>query len=107
MSAEERSTVVVRILDQEYRVEGEGDPATILEVAQYVDRKMRQLSGEARAASAARIGVLTALNIAEELFRERESRHAQERELDQRLRALVERLAGELDETPRAQADLP
>ena len=104
MSSERHNAVVVRILDQEYHVEGEGDPDTILEVARYVDRKMRQLSGEIRSAPAARIGVLTALNIAEELFRERVGRRDLERELDERLRALVDRLAGELDETPRSSS---
>ena len=95
MGGAPRCTVVVHILGQEYRVEGEGDPARIAAMAQYVDGKMRELSPEASPTPSARMGVLAALNIAEELFRERDLRREQEEGLEARLGALAEALARE------------
>lgn len=95
-----RNTSVVRILGSEYRVEADVDAARLQDMADYVDRKMRELAQDASPVASARTGVLAALNIAEELFREREGRRGVQ-EMVTRLLAIVEAL--EKDIEPRVE----
>jgi len=72
--ADEKGGVTVEIFGQEYKVRGYANPDQILEIAQYVDGKMKEVAHEAPAGSLGsltKIAILAALNIAEELFRER------------------------------------
>jgi cell division protein ZapA len=91
-----KQSVVVEILGTEYRLEGEGDQDRIGEVARYVDRKMRDLALGGNPVSLGRVGVLTALNIADELFREREERRRAEEERERRMLAMQQSLEKEL-----------
>jgi cell division protein ZapA len=96
MAGSRKSTVVVKIQGQEYHVEGEGKPERIVEVARYVDDKMKELTRATGVAPSARMAVLTAMNIAEELFREREAQGQDHEEFDRRLSSLAEILEREL-----------
>ena len=96
MSVQPKPAITVEILGAEYRLEGEGNHERISEVARYVDRKMRELSLGGNPVPLGRVGVLAALNIADELFREREERRREEEEREQRLSALSLRLEEEL-----------
>jgi cell division protein ZapA len=78
------SGTTVMILGQEYTVRSEGDPQYVREIAQYVDRRMREVSQASQQVSSTKIAILAALNIADELFRERRQtgsgvEHLQER----------------------------
>jgi cell division protein ZapA len=68
---EDKGGVTVDIFGQEYKVTGDAGPDHILEIAQYVDGKMKEVAHGAPAGSLTKIAILAALNIAEELFRER------------------------------------
>jgi len=68
---DERDGVTVDIFGHEYKIRGDADPGYILEIAQYVDGKMKEVAHGAPAGSLTKIAILAALNIAEELFRER------------------------------------
>jgi len=68
--ATEPDTLSVTIFGSEYKIKG-ADPEYIGEVAAYVDSKMRELDKRLSAAAPAKIAILTSLNIADELFRER------------------------------------
>jgi cell division protein ZapA len=68
---DEKSGVSVEIFGQEYKIKGDADADHILEFAQYVDGKMRDVAHGAPVGSLTKIAILAALNIAEELFRER------------------------------------
>lgn len=63
--------VHVDIHDQRYAVRSELDPTYIIELAAYVDEKMRQASAELQSADSLRVAVIAALNVADELFRVR------------------------------------
>jgi len=67
----EPNTLSVTIFGSEYKIKG-ADPDYIGEVAAYVDAKMRELERRLSAATPTRIAILTSLNLADELFRERE-----------------------------------
>jgi len=68
---DEKEGVTVDIFGHEYKIRGDADPGYILEIAQYVDGKMKEVAHGAPAGSLTKIAILAALNIAEELFRER------------------------------------
>lgn len=75
----------VEIFGAEYRIKGEANAEYIRRVAAYVDDKMQQLAQASSTGSVSKLAILTAINIADELFREREDR-------EKALAALAERL---------------
>ncbi len=66
-----KNRVRVNIYGEEYTVRSEGDIDYINRVAEYVDKTMRDIAEKMPNKSPARVGVLAALNIADELFKER------------------------------------
>jgi cell division protein ZapA len=69
--SDEKDGVTVEIFGHEYKIRGNADPDYILEIAQYVDGKMKEVAHETPVGSLTKIAILAALNIAEELFREK------------------------------------
>jgi cell division protein ZapA (FtsZ GTPase activity inhibitor) len=61
----------VTIYGQEYTVRGGEDPEYVREVARYVDQRMKEVSKESQQVSSTKVAILAAMNITEELFRER------------------------------------
>lgn len=64
--------VKVRIYGQDYIISGERDEATITEIAAYVDGKMREIGKYFSSAVPGSLAVLSAVNVADELFEARE-----------------------------------
>ena len=62
----------IHVFGHEYTVRGVEDPEYVRRVASYVDRRMREIARGSGQVSSIRIAVLAALNITDELFRERE-----------------------------------
>ena len=90
-----KTPVQVTIFGHSYTVRGEGDPAYVLEVAAYVDRKMREITGRLPGVPPSKLAILASLNIADELFKERARQQTQSRELDHqaaRLNAVLDEL---------------
>jgi cell division protein ZapA len=85
------NTVKVEINGSEYRIRGDADPEQIREIAHYVDSKMKEVASETSLGSSLKVAILAALNIAGELFQEREDRNT--------LLAIVEEKAEELSQT--------
>lgn len=67
-----KNIVSVNIYGEEYRIRAEGDVEYIQDVARYVDRKMREFADNTTNKSPVRIAILAALNIADELLKERQ-----------------------------------
>ncbi len=63
--------VQVDVQGQKYSVRSELEPAYIAEIANYVDQKMQLAASQLTTADAARVAVIAALNLADELFRAR------------------------------------
>jgi len=61
--------VRVRILDNEYIIESELDRAEIIEVAQFVDEKCREIRNAAQGLSEKKIAILAAFEIASDYLR--------------------------------------
>ncbi len=82
--------VHVHIFGTEYKIASETDPDHTRCVARYVDRKMREIANSLSLRSVAKIAVLTAVNLADELFKEEEA--------GQRMAQTVEETADRLAE---------
>ena len=64
----------IRILGREYKVAcGEDERADLLEAVTFVDRQMREIRDGSKSAGIERVAVMAALNIANELLRERKA----------------------------------
>ena len=63
----------VLIMGREYKIRGFADKDYIVKVAHYVDGKMRELSKSSALPSHDKIAILAALNIADELFQEKQA----------------------------------
>ena len=82
-------STVVEILGQEYRVKGDSDANRIEKVGRYVDQKMRQLTKGSSLASSTKVAILAALNIADELYEEKQKSSELLQQVDERIRALT------------------
>lgn len=58
--------VVVEIFGETYKLKTDGDPQYLMELAKLVDEKMREISQKAKIFSGGKIGVLAALELADE-----------------------------------------
>lgn len=104
------NTVTVIINGIEYNLRGKEDEKYLSEVAAYVDNKIREISGSNKKLSASSAAVLTAVNIADELFKcdlEIGNITKKKNSLEERHLTLKERLRElkvEIDETAKARA---
>lgn len=90
------NSVKVEIYGSEYRIRGDADPEHIQEIAHYVDSKMREVTKETSLGSSLKVAILAALNIAGELFRERDDRNRLLAQVQERTEELAQSLEGEL-----------
>jgi cell division protein ZapA len=64
-----RASTEVEIFGEVYNVRGSEDPGYLQGLADLVDRKMREVAQHVQTADTARIAILAALNLADELSR--------------------------------------
>lgn len=64
--------VQVDIFGQVYSIKGGNDPASVRELAAFVDEKMKQVEKGTGTVDPLRVAILTALTIADELYQLRE-----------------------------------
>ena len=64
----------VNIYGNDYPIKGNTDVEYIRKVAKYVDSKMREVNKNVSSDSSLKVAILAALNITDELFRERSVR---------------------------------
>jgi cell division protein ZapA len=83
----------IRLLDKEYTVScPEDEREALFEVARFLDGRMREVRDSSRVIGIERIAVMTALNLAHELLRNRESRAALESTIESEVRRVTEKL---------------
>lgn len=103
------NTVTVIINGVEYNLRGKEDERYLSEVAAYVDTKIREISGSNKKLNTSSAAVLTAVNIADELFKcdlEIGNITKKKNSLEERHLTLKERLRElkvEIDETAKAR----
>lgn len=82
----------VEIYGSVYNVRGEKDSEYLQELAELVDRQMREISQQVSTVDTAKIAILAALNIADELFQCRKQQDGERLKIEER----VSDLTGEL-----------
>jgi cell division protein ZapA len=80
--------VPVVIMGQRYPIKSALDPTYVVELAAYVDEKMRTAAETGASHDSLRLAVLAALNIADEIYRCRHASELRARTVDERARAL-------------------
>ena len=80
----------IEIYDQIYNVNSGQDEEYLKTLADYVDSKMREVADATQIADSLKVAVLTALNIADEMFTLRE----RQKEIEGPLRKRVEKCVG-------------
>lgn len=83
----------VEIFGKVYTVRGDKDPEYVRRVAEFVDRKMREISQVTETVSTSRIAILASLNIADELI----SLLEESEQLKSRMNELTQRIESTLD----------
>ncbi len=100
MPRDGKHVVQVQILGHQLPIRGEADPSYILELAEFVDLKMREVTQKMPVAAVSKVAILASLNIADELFKERAIKTRVGSDVLDRAEALSRRLdevLGELD----------
>ena len=100
MSDKESATVTVRILEKEYFVSCPQDErADLLDSAEYLNKKMREIRDTGKVVGADRIAVMAALNMANELLRLRKLDTELQGAVSGRVKNMRERVEATLQRT--------
>jgi cell division protein ZapA len=83
----------VEIFGQKLGLRTDGDETRLHELARFVDNRMREVADQSSSVDTVKIAVLTALNIADELYEERETdQDARQKKLEKQAERLVLKL---------------
>jgi cell division protein ZapA len=83
--------VKVTIYGQEYTIKAPADASYIKNIAEYVDGKMREVQEElATPQVPAKVSILAAMNIADELFAQKRDRDQIKGEVESKVTSLIE-----------------
>ena len=85
-----KKTVAVRIAGHDYKILSDGDPASLQQVASYVDHAMKRVRERTGTVDTLDVSVLTCLNLAREVLAFRQEKD--ESVEDDRMRSLIERV---------------
>ena len=84
--------VEIKVFGQTYTVKTDAEEEYIKEVAKYVNEKMEEVLKKTKTVSTLNVAVLTALNIADDLIKEKEKRVTLLREIEAKSKDLVEKI---------------
>ena len=98
--SEEMQRVTVRLLDKEYQVAcPEDEREALLESAELLNRKMKEIRDSGKVVGVDRIAVMAALNLCHEMLQGKSSNMKADERLLGRIRVLNDALAGALGAT--------
>jgi len=84
--------VEIKVFGQTYTVKTDAEEEYIQEVAKYVNEKMEEVLRKTKSVSTLNVAILTALNNADDLLKEKEKRTALRREVEAKSKDLVEKI---------------
>ena len=100
---ERSESVTVIIFGREYTLRGDADVDYVQRVAAFVDERMSEVARSSSVASTAKVAILAAVNIADELFREQQKRMETTATLEDRSIHLTRLLVKEIGDDRTAQ----
>ena len=92
MAESGKIVVPIRVLNYDIRVLTEESPEYVKKVSEYVDSKINEVVSGADTASIIKSVILAALNIADELFKEREKLKTLAEKIEEQSKLLEEKL---------------
>jgi cell division protein ZapA len=93
---DKKQTVTVAIFGENYPIRGEADTEYIMQVASYLDNKMREVAEKNSNKSPAKVAILAALNITDELFQARQAASVEVKEFEEKTQTILHWLEGKL-----------
>ncbi len=88
------SRVKVNIYGNDYSIVGEAEPEYVLKLAEFIDKKMKEIGKTLSSGNTAQIAILTALNVADEYFQLQEMKREGDAggEMEKKTRSLISML---------------
>jgi cell division protein ZapA len=83
-------TIDVEIYGQRYTIRGEADDVYIRRLAHLVDDQMKRLAEGMKTATPSKLAVLTAINLAHQLFESEKKRTQGEADIERRMETLMD-----------------
>jgi cell division protein ZapA len=93
--------VRVTIFGEEYSIKGHADENHIVRVAQYVDKKMRDIALKSKNRSPNKIAVLTALNLADRLLNLEDQSKEDREQVEDKAKNILELLDSSLTDSEK------
>jgi len=93
MADAKKTTVSVKIYNQELKIRTDEPPEYVRDVARYVDSKIYEVVDNVPGISSTKALILAAMNIADELFKQREEHQKLVRQLQERSEQLAQKLS--------------
>jgi cell division protein ZapA len=84
--------VEIKVFGQTYTVKTDAEEDYIQEIAKYVNEKMEEVLKKTKSVSTLNVAILTALNIADDLLKEKGKRIALLQEIEAKSKDLVEKI---------------
>jgi len=84
----DKNVLKVKIYGAEYSIRGQADVNYIKAIAEYVDKKMREVDTNVRVDSSLKVAILASLNITDELFKERAEKEHIRTQLEDKIKEL-------------------
>ena len=94
-------------MGQMYTVKTDGNEEHLQEVARYVNEKMEEISKNTKSVSTLNVAILAALNIADDLLKEKERRKSLFREVETKSKDLVEKIDIEIGGKEQKKIPVP
>jgi cell division protein ZapA len=88
----EERMVEIKVFGQTFSVKTDAAEAHIHAVAQYVNEKMDEILKKTKSVSTLNVAILTALNIADDLLKEKEQRKTLLKEVENKSKDLVDKI---------------
>ena len=86
----DKRKIEVIIFGQNYTILGDASPEYMSKLSGYVDSKMREITKQTSTISSTKVAILTALNLADEIFQLRAEQDKLENDLEKRSKNLIE-----------------
>ncbi len=93
---DKKQTVTVNIYGEDYPIRGDADSDYIIQVASYLDAKMREVAQRNGNKSPSKVAILAALNITDELFRARNASSTEVKNIEEKTQTILEWLETKL-----------
>jgi cell division protein ZapA len=89
--------VRIEILGREYFIKSDEGEERVKEIAEYVNRKIKEIGDTSKTVSTLNVAILAALNIAEDYFRIMENQKQFEKDIARKTNQIVDMIDGKIE----------